>query len=420
MWEAIESNKRKSFFLIVLLALILLALGFVIGAAVDPDAAPFGLLSALGLWIILISVAFASGEQVLLSSAGAREVTREQAPQLINIVEEMKIASGLPAMPRVFIIDADAPNAFAVGLKPERAAVAVTTGLLARLNRNELQGVIAHEIGHIANRDTMFMTLAGVTVGAVIILADVFLRGMRFGGLRRRSSRGGGQGAAIIALAAVILAILAPLMAQLLYFACSRRREYLADASAAQFTRYPEGLASALEKISGYRGGVLDVSRAVAPMFTVNPLQLAGGAASWFSTHPPTPDRVRVLRSMAGASLAAYEEAYRKLHGEGLVGARSVSEAPAMAARAPQEEPPSDPVTQWRAAKDVFHQAAGYAVIVCPCGLRIKRPPGFDKLSIKCPRCGRIHSTASAESLALAAAGQTVRMTRSPITPSPK
>lgn len=418
MWEAIESNKRRSVFLITLLALILIALGIVIGAAVAPDAIPFGFLSAIGLWIILISLAFASGEQVLLATAGAREVTREQAPQLVNIVEEMKIASGLPAMPRVFIIDSDVPNAFAVGLKPERAAVAVTTGLLARLNRDELQGVIAHEIGHIANRDTMFMTLAGVTVGAVVILADVFLRGMWLSGGRRRSSRGGGQGAGIIALIAIAMAILAPVVAQLLYFACSRRREYLADASAAQFTRYPEGLASALEKIAGYRGSSLHVSRAVAPMFTVNPLQLEGGGSSLFSTHPPTSERIRVLRSMAGASLAAYEEAFRKVRGEGLVGARSLAAAPAVPLREPEREPPSDPVAQWRAAHDVFNRAVGYAVIACPCGLRIKLPPGFDRNNVKCPRCGRVHAIPSPELLAAAAAGQTIRMTRPPVSPS--
>lgn len=422
MWEAIESNKRKSVFLIILLALMLIALGAGIGAWLAPDAMPFGVLTALGLWIILMAIAFASGENVLLATAGAREVTRDQAPQLVNIVEEMKIASGLPAMPRVFIIDSDVPNAFAVGLKPERSAVAVTTGLLARLNRDELQGVIAHEIGHIANRDTLFMTLAGVTVGAVIILADVFLRGMWWsggGGRRRSSSRGNGQAAAIMALIAIILAVVAPLVAQLLYFACSRRREYLADASAAQFTRYPEGLASALEKISNYRGGTLHVSRAVAPMFTVNPMQLRGGASSLFSTHPPTEDRIRVLRAMGGASLASYEEAYRKLHGGGgLLGAKDLAASPDQPLRQPQREAPEDSVAKWRAAQDLVNRADGYGVIACPCGLRIKLPPDFGVTSIRCPRCGRIHNTSSPEFLATAAAMPTVRMTRPPVVPS--
>ena len=302
MWAAIQSNRRKSAFLILALAFVLVALGYLIGAMLDPRAGgPFGVFVALGVWALMMFVSFAGGERLLLAGSGAQEVRHDQAPRLFNVVEEMQLAAGLPVRPRVFIMDSEVPNAFAVGLTPGRAAVAVTTGLMARLNRDELQGVVAHEIGHIANRDTLFMTLAGVTVGAVVLIADLFLRGLWYGGGRtRRSSRGGGEAAAVIAIAAIVLAILAPLVARLLYFACSRRREYLADASAAQFTRYPEGLASALEKIATYQTGQLQVSRAVAPMFTVNPLAAAGSAMSLFSTHPPTEDRIRVLRGMSG------------------------------------------------------------------------------------------------------------------------
>lgn len=412
MWEAIQSNKRKSAFLIAVLAGVLVALGYAIGAAFAPDAAGFGILTAVGLWIILLSISFAGSEKILLSTSGAHEVTREQAPQLYNIVEEMKIAAGLPAMPRVFIIDSDAPNAFAVGLKPERAAVAVTTGLMARLNRDELQGVIAHEIGHIANRDTLFMTLAGMTVGAIVILADVFLRGMWIsGGRRRSSSKGGGQAAAIMAIVAVILAVLAPLMSQLLYFACSRKREYLADASAAQFTRYPEGLASALEKIAGYHGAAMKVSKAVSPMFTVNPLAAAGSATSLFSTHPPTADRIQVLRAMTGGSLAAYEDSFKRLHDDkGVLGARNLRASTDAETRPPLVQRKVTPAEQLRAAKDILNQAARYGTIACACGLRMKLPPGFDQKSITCPRCGRQHTVPSPELLAGAAALQTVRI----------
>lgn len=395
MWEAIESNKRRSIILLVLMGVVLIAVGFVTVYSLLPDAAPFGVLSAVGLWIILMAVAFAAGENILMASAGAQEVTREQAPQLFNIVEEMKIAAGLPAMPRVFVIASDAPNAFAVGLKPERAAIAVTTGLLARLNRDELQGVIAHELAHIANRDTLFMTLAGVTLGAVIILTDVFFRSMWISsrGSRRRSRN---DGAAALLLIAVVLAIVAPFLARLLYFACSRRREFLADASAALFTRYPEGLASALEKISGYRGERLAVNQAVAPMFTVNPLALRG-AASLFSTHPPTEERIRVLRTMGGASLAAYESAYAKVLGRGarILSTPATETAPEQPLRPPSDTSPVDAIHQWRAAKDLLSVAAGYAVLSCPCGLRIKLPPGFDQPQVKCPRCHRVHDVAA-------------------------
>ena len=310
MWEAIAANKRRSTLLIAtlaaLLALMGMAIGFLMGA--KPQTAYFGAFIGICIWGVLLLVNMMGGESVLLSSANAREVTHDEAPQLYNIVEEMRIASSLPAMPRVFIIDAPVPNAFAVGLKPERACVAVTTGLLERLNRDELQGVIAHELGHISNRDTLFMTLAGVTLGAIVLLADAGMRMMFWGGggRRRSSSSGkGGGGAAILMIAALVLAILAPLVARLLYFACSRQREYLADASAAQYTRYPAGLARALQKIAAQQDPKqIPVNRVVAPMYAINPLA-AAGSFSVFGTHPPTAERIRRLLEMQGAAPTA-------------------------------------------------------------------------------------------------------------------
>jgi Zn-dependent protease with chaperone function len=220
MWEAIAANKQRSALLIVslatLLALMGLAIGFLLGGR--PQSAYFGAFVGLCVWGVLLLVNAMGGESVLLASANAREVSHDDAPQLYNVVEEMRIAASLPALPRVFIIDTPVPNAFAVGLKPERACVAVTTGLLERLERDELQGVIAHELGHISNRDTLFMTLAGVTLGAIVLLADFGMRMLFWGGGgRRRSSSGkGGGGAAILMIAALVLAILAPLVARLL------------------------------------------------------------------------------------------------------------------------------------------------------------------------------------------------------------
>ncbi len=394
MWELIQSNKRKSFWLILLLAVVLAALGYAIGASVDPKVGgEFGLLAAIAVWTVMMLTNLLAGEHILLASAGAREVSREEAPQLFNVVEEMQIASGLPAMPRVYLIGSDTPNAFAVGLNPKRAAVAVTTGLLSRLNRDELQGVVAHELGHIANRDTLFMTLAGVTLGAVILIADLYLRSMFRVGRSRRSSKSEGQLGAIMMIVALVLAILAPLLAQLLYFACSRRREYLADASAAQFTRYPEGLASALEKIALQPGGRLEVSRALAPMFTVNPLAAHGSASSLFSTHPATEDRIRVLRGMVkGSSLTAYEEAFRSAHRDrGIVGARSLQGAEETGIRAATAEPPPVPGAQWRKARDLQHKVNGLVIVPCSCGVRFKIPPDFPDRSFTCPHCGTHH-----------------------------
>ena len=405
MWQAIQANKRKSAVLIVLLAFVLMALGYAGGFALDPAGGPYGVMAAMIVWIVMMLTSMASGEKLLLFSAGAREVTHNEAPQLLNIVEEMQIAAGLPVTPRVFIIDNPAPNAFAVGLKPQRACVAVTTGLLARLDRDELQGVIAHEIGHISNRDTLFMTLAGITVGAIIMLADLFLRrGLRFMFGGRRSSKGGGQAAIVIFIAAIVFAILAPILAQILYFACSRRREYLADASAAQFTRYPEGLASALEKIAYTPASVMNVNRAVAPMFTVNPLAALGGSTV-FSTHPPTRDRIRILRGMAkGSSLAVYEEAFRETHkNRSVLGARNLGSSVENGIREPstaQAKP--DAAKQWRSVQDLLHKVNQYATIACACGLSIKLPPAFDQKTVKCPRCGTEHVVPLAELTAAA------------------
>ena len=306
MWEAIAANKRRSAWLIFGMALLLAGMGGAVGLFVGgaTQTAAFGMFAGLCLWGVLLLVNLAGGESVLLSSANAREVSHDEAPQLYNIVEEMRISAALPAMPRVFIIDTPVPNAFAVGLKPERACVAVTAGLLERLSRDELQGVIAHELGHIANRDTLFMTVAGVTLGAIVLLADAGLRMMFWGGGNRRRSSGknGGAAVAIMMIAALILAILAPLIARLLYFACSRQREYLADASAAQFTRYPAALAEALRKIARQQDPKqIPVNRVVAPMYAINPLA-AAGSFSVFGTHPPTEERIRRLLEMQGAA----------------------------------------------------------------------------------------------------------------------
>jgi heat shock protein HtpX len=414
MWEAIRSNRRKSVWLIILLAVTLSVLGAAIGVYLFPqqpqEGVFLGILVAMILWIVMLLISISSGERILLATAGAREVTHNDAPQLFNIVEEMKIASGLPAIPRVFIIDSSVPNAFAVGLKPQRAAVAVTTGLVSRLNRDELQGVIAHELGHIANRDTLFMTLVGVTVGSVIILADLFLRGMWYSSATgRRSSRSsGGQAQLVILVISIVLAILAPLLAQILYFASSRKREYLADASAAQFTRYPEGLASALEKISSAQSKNFNKSRTLAPMYIVNPLSATGTHRSLFSTHPPTQDRIRILRKMSGSvSLQAYEQAYRHWHGnESMLGSSALQNDQKQAIRQPSSSI-HNPQKNMRDIKDILHRLEGYAILTCSCGLKMKIPKGIEQPSINCPHCGTNHKI-PAELLTLSAAAKQI------------
>ncbi len=415
MWEAIRANKRRSILLIFGLAALLILLGYFVGASFHPEGGVIGVVAALFIWIILTTTAALSGRRVLLGSVGARQIQHDDYPVLFNVVEEMSIAAGLPNVPEVYIMDCDAPNAFAVG-KPEKAAVAVTTGLLMRLNRDELQGVVAHEVGHIVNQDTRFMTLAGVTVAAVVLIADTFRRSVFYSGRRRGRGKGGGP----IVLVALLFAVLAPIIAQLLYFACSRRREYLADACSARFTRYPEGLASALGKISGASGKMQNVNRAVAPMFTVNPLK-GGAAHSLLSTHPPTEERVRVLRSMAGgAAYADYEAAYRDVLGEGVLGRRTLAESRPVDMRSPSAEPEKGDLEKAREVVDILHRLNGMLFLSCVCGLQTKVPEGYEQDEIRCPRCGRVVPLPVAAAAAAGAALAAESMEEEPRRPEPR
>ncbi len=422
MFEAIAANRRRSLVLIALMGALLALLGGVIGWMVALYADDvvnvvgersgqarltgqlirtqtglyWGITIAVGMWLIMWLAAISQGESILLRSAKAHEITKADAPQLWNTVEEMTIASGLGKIPRVFIIDDASMNAFAVGLKPERAAVAVTSGLLKRLNRDELQGVIAHEIGHIRNLDSKFMTMAGVMVGAIVLISQIFLRGMFYGsmGRRRSSSREGGGAAIVMLVIAILVAILAPIAAQMLYFACSRRREYLADASAARYTRFPPGLASALEKISRKPAAAKDVNKVVAPMYIVNPLQ-AQSALGLMSTHPPTKERIRILRSMAGAGFAAYEEAFRQTRkGEHCIGSQTLASDSAVDIREASKEKAAKKAEAVERAQQVtglLDRIINFTIIPCMCGVKLKLPPEFKRSALDCPRCGRTH-----------------------------
>jgi heat shock protein HtpX len=405
MWEAIAANTRRSWLLISLMGVLLDLVGFATGMVISPEGGAYGVLFALALWLVLWGVAATAGDSLLLLSAGARKITREDAPQVWNVVEEMKLASGLPFMPEVYLIDDPTPNAFAVGRGRKKGAVAVTTGLLKRLGRDELQGVVGHEVGHINNRDTFFMTMAGVMLGAIVMISEVVLRLMGWGGRARR--KGGGGGNAAVMLLALLAVILAPLFARLLYLACSRRREYLADACGARFTRYPEGLASALEKISGSYGNRLvedeSANKVLAPLYIVNPMQ-GFISAALFSTHPPTEDRVRVLRGMAGAGYSAYEEAYRRMHGgsDHCIGARTLQVADPVSIRAGTVEPESDDdrVGRRRDIEMLVGRLNDLLLLTCACGVGIRVPADYKRPAITCPRCGRSNEMPAAQAAA--------------------
>jgi len=403
MWEQIRANKRNSIILLATMAVCLMLLGYVIGIAFfGPKAGFFGLIIATAIWLILLAVSFAGGDQILLAASKATPVTHDVHPQLFNVVEEMTIAANLGKMPKVYIINDPAPNAFATGRSPESASVAVTAGLLARLNRDELQGVVAHEVSHILHRDILFITLAGIMLGSIVLISQVFLRGMFYssmtGSSRRYSGRssGGGQAQAIMMVIAILAAILAPLFAYLLYFAISRKREYLADAGAVRLSRYPEGLAGALEKIANDKSPQLaSANKVTAPMYIANPMKKKKGMklSDLTSTHPPISERIKILRKMSrGASFKDYSDSYSQT-----VGGRQVVPASALAAEesveirhpGPKPKKPRSVEKQMRQVGDIMRRVNGFAFLTCACGLKMKIPPNFKQNKVTCPRCGK-------------------------------
>jgi heat shock protein HtpX len=416
MWELIRANRRKSILLFLLMGCCLLSLGYLIGATwFPPRGGSIGLTIALVVWVSLSYVSYFSGSSILLSLAQAKTVTPSVHPRLFNVVEEMKIAAGLPALPKVYLIDSPALNAFATGNRPEESSIAVTTGLLSKLNRDELQGVVAHETSHILNRDSQFMTFAGLMLGSIVLISEIFLRGLWYGGgssrrFRGGSSRGGGQAGAILAILALVFAILAPVFARLLYFAISRRREYLADASAARLTRYPEGLAGALEKIDASPEVLNVANKATAALYIANPFKKEGSELSdWSSTHPPLSERVRILRSMTqGAGLNHYQEAFNHLRGKAspLIPASGLKQKGDVPLRPPglDEPPPAGQANQTRDLNDLVRAVNQFKFVPCLCGLKIKIPPDFKRTAFACPGCGREIKIPAAELTTLTAA----------------
>jgi len=384
------------------MAACLLGLGVIIGmAAAGPDGGTLGLLIAGGIWLILTIISFSSGDQILLSASNAVPVTHDVHPQLFNVVEEMSIAAGLP-VPKVYIINDPSPNAFATGRSPKSASVAVTAGLLAKMNRDELQGVVAHEMSHILHRDILYVTLAGIMLGAVALISQVFLRSMfygSFGGSRRRYSgggRGAGGAAALMLLLAIAAAILAPILTQLLYFSLSRKREYLADAGSARLTRYPEGLASALEKLANDKAPQLSSANQVtAPLFIVNPFKKKGqwSLSDLTSTHPPISERIRILRSMAqGASFADYSQAYENVTKNRTIVPASALTKEDVALRQSGDEAKGEQIQkQVRQVGDIMRKVNGFIFLPCACGVTLKIPPDYKAETIECPRCRRVH-----------------------------
>jgi heat shock protein HtpX len=303
-YQQIGANRRRSFLLVLIVAALLGLLGFLIGYGTTGSLS--GAYVAIAIALIVASVlsigSYFGGSSLVLAASGAKEVTAAQAPQLMNVIQELSIAADIP-MPRVYIIEDTAPNAFATGRDPKHASVAITTGLLEKLDREELQGVMGHELSHIRNYDIRFTLLVGVLVGSIALLADFFLRFTFWGGGRRsnRESGGGGGLQLIVFVLAIILAILAPFFANLVKLAVSRQREYLADASSVELTRNPYGLERALAKIATDTEVLEVANRATQHLYIVNPIKkFESRAAGLTSTHPPVLDRINRLRALTG------------------------------------------------------------------------------------------------------------------------
>lgn len=288
-----SNNTRKTWFLMTLFLVIVIALGWFIAQVYG---APEILYIAVIFSLLMNVLSYWFSDKIVLKMSGARPASREEFFDLYTVTENLAITAGLP-LPKIYVIDDPSPNAFATGRDKQHAVVAVTTGLLQILNRTELEGVIAHELSHIGNRDILLQTVVVVMVGFVAILSDIFLRSGLHGGSRDSNSKSGGA----IAIVGIVLAILAPISATLIQLAISRKREFLADASGVLLTRYPEGLASALEKIGSYNQPLKRANKAMAHLYISSPFgqKKSLGLTKLFLTHPPIEERVKILREMS-------------------------------------------------------------------------------------------------------------------------
>ena len=320
MYELIAKNKRKSVIVFIAMGILMIALGGAIGWIFDSgygEGVFVGIIVAIVVWAIQAIVAYYQGAKVVLMGMNAKEISKQDDPMLYNIIEELSMVSGLP-MPKIYLIDTPAMNAFAAGTKPETSVVAITRGLRERLNRQEIQGVMAHEMSHIYNRDVLYMTFASVMMCTIVLISEILMRSAFYSSLgRRRSSNDkGGVAQIVVILLIVVFAIFAAFLARLFYFSLSRKREYLADTMAVNFTHEPSALANALQKISGDTADDFDPGKMAAAMCISKP-NLRTRAMNMFSTHPPIDKRIAILRAMGeGTSYENYCRAYETIMGK--------------------------------------------------------------------------------------------------------
>ena len=298
IYSQISSNRWRTWLIMVLFIIFITAIGYVFG-----KASGYG-LSFAGIALMLAGVmswgSYYFSDQLVIATSGAHSLKKSDDPELFHLVENLAIGDGLP-MPKIYMMEEAAPNAFATGRDPKHGVVVVTRGLREMMSKSELEGVLAHEMSHVKNLDTRLMGVVAILVGFVAILADMFMRSLWWGGMRRDNDREGNQLDMIFLVLGIVFAILSPIAATLIQLAISRKREFLADASAALLTRYPEGLANALEKLAKDHRPTLGATNATAHLFIENPFE-GKSAKTWFAglfdTHPPIEERIKILRSM--------------------------------------------------------------------------------------------------------------------------
>ena len=417
MWALIRSNRRRTVMLVISSLCVMALAGYLVAGIMprvgslimnpaaaggrpplfSPMAGLLGVEIAVLVWLFVTVVACVQGDRILLAAAGARALEQEDHPQFYHVVEEMSLAASLPRVPRPHVIDDPSLNAFAAGISPQRAAIAVTAGALATLTRDELQGVVAHEIAHIANSDILFMTVACLFTGAA-----------RGGALspppatkrRRFAVRAGAVEPRVSLLHTLLrrisamLALLAPVSVIPVLFGVARRRDYLADACAALYTRYPEGLASALYVMAGDTRSVLQRNPATATLYTVNPYRKEMGVHTPLLlaiTHAPAQQRIAILRSIhTTVSLAAYERAWQRATGRASrLLPRRADPGPAYSIRGPADVPAAGRVPK-HGVLDCARRMHRYTFLSCACGMHIKLPPDYPADQILCPRCARM------------------------------
>ena len=423
--ELIRKNKLKSVYLLVFTILIVTVVGFILGDVIYTMFIPdwiadyearrlsfsLGFAGVIGLLEILqIYFVFKGKPRLLFNRLGMNVAERTKFQKLHNVIAEMTIAAGLSQTPVAYVIPSRTLNAMAFGSSPENCAIAVTAGLLAVCNRDELQGVIAHELSHIINRDALLLKVCRNSLGMVEVLRDVMLRSIYWGSIGRlnyRVSSGKSRSSRahlILLLFGVIFALLAPILVEVIYLTISREREYLADAVAAELTRYPVGLASALTKIAYSTHSMDDIDKVTSASFITQPRGDASITSKGTRTHPPIWNRIRILRLMSGgAGYIDYQKAYNAVMLKnpgfmpGSMKGDKVSIPLRMAEAMPDEPGGVDNLEELSIlanggrTDDIFRLTEGFRFIDCECGMKIKVPADNDKFEIKCPRCGRIH-----------------------------